>query len=136
MKSPPANPGRFKALMRDRFTEVALALVKKALGEKVVRKIGTDITAAEPFEAAHQNATLSLSREDWVTDRGYDLRRCQCRLKIPQKCWTKNPHFGGFGDQPVQRSGLLFLGGRPRRFGFGGGAIGALARTCSGMRSA
>ena len=63
-----------EVLMRGRFTEVALALIKKALGEEAAQKIESVIAAAEPFEASHQNATLSLSREDWVTDRGYDLR--------------------------------------------------------------
>ena len=43
----------------------------------------------------------------------------------------------GFGDEPAFYSSLfLVFGGRPRFVGGGGGEIGALALTCSGMRSA
>ena len=64
--------------------------------------------------------------------------RCQRRLRNPQKCRSKIPHFGGSGDRPGQGSAAPFFsfGGRPLRFGGGGGMIGALARTCSGIRSA
>lgn len=60
---------------------------------------------------------------------------CQWHLKFPQNGQVKIPQFGGFGCQPVQRLGSPFFGGRPRRFGAGGGVIGAFVRVCSGIRS-
>lgn len=60
---------------------------------------------------------------------------CQRRLNFPQKCRSKIPHSGGSDNQPSSGLAPPFLGGRPRCFG-GGGVMRALARTCSGMRSA
>ena len=60
---------------------------------------------------------------------------CQWHLKFPQNGQVKIPQFGGFGCQPAQRLAAPFFGGRPRRFGAGGGVIGAFVRVCSGIRS-
>ena len=58
------------------------------------------------------------------------------KVKFPKSAKVKFPTFWFFGGEPVQSSVLASFLGRPRFFGGGGGVMGALVRTCSGMRSA
>ena len=57
-------------------------------------------------------------------------------VNFPKSAVLKFPSLGS-GDEPGFYSSLLLVfAGRPRFFGGGGGEMGALALTCSGMRSA
>ena len=84
----------------------------------------------EQFVAAHPVPPGRIVLDFDATDV-----ECQYRLKIPQKCRSKIPQFWRSVQGRASAAFRLFPGGRPRRLGGGGGAMGALARTCSGTRS-
>ena len=92
-----------------------------------------DIWQAGTREAADRAFDLFL--ETYEPKHPKAAECCQCRMKIPQKCRSKIPQFGTSVHGRASVFGCFFLGGRPRRLGAGGGEMGALARTCSGMRS-
>jgi transposase-like protein len=100
------------------------------------------LSARRDKAAARRFFRRALGREttrhprEIVTDRLTSYPGCKGRTESPQKCRGKIPRVAVRAVGPDQRLTAPFLGGRPRRFGGGGGAMAAWARACSGMRSA
>ena len=91
----------------------------RALGRKLAGRAETPTAAAINTQSAE------------TTESGVNAK-----VKFPKSAEAEFPTFWFFGDEPVQSSVRVSLLGRPRFFGGGGGVMGALVRTCSGMRSA
>src|SRR3954454_9304089 len=63
-------------------------------------------------------------------------KECKGRMESPQKCRGKTPRKAVPAISRDQGWAAPFFGGRPRRFGAGGGVMAAWVRACTGMRSA
>ena len=100
---------------------------------EVIGHLGADVTVNHLVSGAHV-ANLSIATDESYIDKA---SQCQYRSKSYQKCRSKSYQLGHeVTSRSYGRCSSVFLLGRPRFLGGGGGDREALVRTCSGTNSA